>query len=479
MFLIFSTLLFVSILFFCVKGFHINKKGFFLLGTWRDLSFSAKSLKMKLEEQTGLIGRRDFASLFVLTASFAQWTPHVSAKGWFDGERPIPFNPDAEVRPLDPYVGLLPQSALLYLLPSNNKPLRQIQKQVERANALRASYILDADYTAISGEVWENIAQACQACLATLDGFRSQLEPAFSADAPAEVQVLRNEIFAARYDKLKQLLQDIESAAGSKNITELLTAQEDALLTLGDIGEATLSNFPYEISAKKQYDTVPRLFGRAKVELVFERPTGEDEELQIVGNITIIADGFSAPITAGNFVDLCQRGFYNELPLIENNIMTDKGTLNVTVGGTYRNGFIDPITGQLRRVPLEILRYNIATQKQTPRYGSANSRVVTKDPIVQSFRISGAVGMYHPDGDRNGGSSQFFFLPPELHRSKTVDQLNENYSIFGYIVAGKDFISELKPGDQIKSAVVTEGLENLRKIKPSFWKTLVDTFKEE
>jgi peptidylprolyl isomerase len=34
------------------------------------------------------------------------------------------------------------------------------------------------------------------------------------------------------------------------------------------------------------------------------------------GNLTVVVDGYSAPVTAGNFVDLVQRGFYNGLEFI-------------------------------------------------------------------------------------------------------------------------------------------------------------------
>jgi cyclophilin family peptidyl-prolyl cis-trans isomerase len=33
------------------------------------------------------------------------------------------------------------------------------------------------------------------------------------------------------------------------------------------------------------------------------------------GTLRIVVDGFNAPITAGNFVDLVQRGFYNNMEI--------------------------------------------------------------------------------------------------------------------------------------------------------------------
>jgi peptidylprolyl isomerase len=79
---------------------------------------------------------------------------------------------------------------------------------------------------------------------------------------------------------------------------------------------------------------------------------------RVIGNITIVVDGFNAPISAGNFIDLCQRGFYNKLPFRVANVSgrADGPAIPVVVGGTYKDGFIDPIKGKQRRVPLEIMR---------------------------------------------------------------------------------------------------------------------------
>lgn len=33
------------------------------------------------------------------------------------------------------------------------------------------------------------------------------------------------------------------------------------------------------------------------------------------GTLRIVADGFNAPVTAGNFIDLVQRGFYNGMEI--------------------------------------------------------------------------------------------------------------------------------------------------------------------
>lgn len=93
-----------------------------------------------------------------------------------------------------------------------------------------------------------------------------------------------------------------------------------------------------------------------------------------VGNITLIIDGFNAPISAGNFIDLCQRGFYNKLPLKFDKVRSGKKgetEIDLVVGGRYKTGFVDPITGKQRRVPLEIMRAEAEGNK--PFYGQARN----------------------------------------------------------------------------------------------------------
>ena len=73
--------------------------------------------------------------------------------------------------------------------------------------------------------------------------------------------------------------------------------------------EFLVRRFPYDVPTEGQYSYLPRLLGRAKVTFTMRRKN------KIMGNFTIVADGFAAPITAGNFVDLSVRNFYTGLPI--------------------------------------------------------------------------------------------------------------------------------------------------------------------
>ncbi|MGL5034939.1 MAG: peptidylprolyl isomerase, partial [Microcystaceae cyanobacterium] len=88
----------------------------------------------------------------------------------------------------------------------------------------------------------------------------------------------------------------------------------------------------------------PRLEGKATVEMIVNGSP-----------ITIEVDGENAPITAGNFVDLVERGVYNGL--VFHRVVKDPQPFVVQGGdpkGNGTGGFVDPATQKTRDVPLEI-----------------------------------------------------------------------------------------------------------------------------
>ena len=90
----------------------------------------------------------------------------------------------------------------------------------------------------------------------------------------------------------------------------------------------------------EEYQDYPQLRGRATVELQTSQ-----------GDLTIVLDGFNAPLTAGNFVDLVQRKFYNGLPFTRS-----EESYIVQAGDPPGEavGFVNPKTKQYRAIPLEI-----------------------------------------------------------------------------------------------------------------------------
>ncbi|WP_210407291.1 peptidylprolyl isomerase, partial [Hydrocoleum sp. CS-953] len=163
-----------------------------------------------------------------------------------------------------------------------------------------------------------------------------------------------------------------------------------------------------------------------------------------------------APVTAGNFVDLVQRGFYDGLDFIRSE---ESYVLQAGDPPGPEVGFIDPDSGEYRNIPLEIL---VKGDKE-PIYSFTLEEIGRfREQPVLPFSAYGTVAMARPEAENDGASSQFFFFlfQPELTPAG-ANLLDGRYTVFGYVVEGKKVLEELGKGDKIISAKVVAGLENL------------------
>ena len=180
---------------------------------------------------------------------------------------------------------------------------------------------------------------------------------------------------------------------------------------------------------------------------------GKATVVQVINGqpVTIEVDGINAPITAGNFVDLVERGVYDGVMFHR---VVRQPTPFVVQGGDPRSkdttipasalgtgNFIDPDTNQARFIPLEIKPQG-ATQ---PVY----SQVVTQTPQLQN--TVGAVAMARSSA-LDSASSQFYFDLANL------PSLDGNYAVFGYVTQGFDTVNAVQQGDRISSAKVVQGI---------------------
>lgn len=188
---------------------------------------------------------------------------------------------------------------------------------------------------------------------------------------------------------------------------------------------------------------LPRLEGTAVVEMTINGSP-----------VLIEVDGNNAPVTAGNFVDLVERGVYNGLSF--HRVVTSPEPF-VAQGGDPRGngtgGFTDPTTKKERQVPLEIKLNGQAK----PQYGKGVGRQAgVSAPSVVLGHKRGAIAMARsqmPDS----ASSQFYFALSDL------DFLDGDYAVFGHVTKGMETVDKIKQGDKIDSAKVISGLENLKK----------------
>ncbi|MCU0533780.1 MAG: peptidylprolyl isomerase [Hydrococcus sp. Prado102] len=316
-----------------------------------------------------------------------------------------------------------PNAILRYSLPIDNKAVRDIQGAIEDiSNYLR-------------GKRWGPIEKDVKTALKIVNSKESDLLASVSSDRQPNAQALIAQI---KDDLIK--LQDAVKAQDKENVWAIRRA---LLNNVTDLEELMVQGFPFEIPA--EYSNLPQLKGRATVDV---------ETTQ--GTMTIVVDGYSAPINGGNFVDLVDRGFYDGLPFtpLEDNFVVQTGD-----PPGDEAGFIDPKTKQYRAIPLEILM----KEEELPTYGiTLEDAGIYLPDLALPFNAYGAVALARPSMDANGGSSQFFFFKFDNELTPPgFNLMDGRYSVFGYVVDGKEVLDKLTDKDKIISAKVVAGLDNL------------------
>ena len=186
--------------------------------------------------------------------------------------------------------------------------------------------------------------------------------------------------------------------------------------------------------------TFPKLEGTATVEMVV------DGEI-----ISIEVNAEDAPVTASNFIDLVEDGFYDGLMFhrVEEGFVAQGGdpqSLEIDdpeeLGG---GGFIDPDTDEERTIPLEIKPEGAEEPIYSQTFDDAGIEEEPELPHTQ-----GAIAMARTN-DPDSASSQFYFALEDLQ------QLDGSYAVFGYVDEGIDFLDDIEEGDIITSAKVVEG----------------------
>lgn len=195
---------------------------------------------------------------------------------------------------------------------------------------------------------------------------------------------------------------------------------------------------------------LPRLEGQATVELMVNGSP-----------ITIEVNGEDAPITAGNFVDLVERGVYDGTrfhrvvrepePFVVQGGDPQSADASVPVSQLGTGGFTDPETGQPRMIPLEILPEGADQPTYSKTFQQAG---ITESPALTHER--GAVAMARSEFP-DSASSQFYITLTD------VPFLDGSYAVFGQVTDGMDVVDGIEQGDAIESATVVEGLENLQR----------------
>ncbi len=316
------------------------------------------------------------------------------------------------------------QAILRAALPINNSSVRELQANLEDIGTqLRAV------------RRWGAVSQDLSKATRILTERQTEiLASVIDAQKPAAETLIA---------ELKQQLNEMQQLVEAQDKNALREKRQAVLNQVSQLEESMVQAFPYEVPS--EYSHLPQLKGRATIQVKTTK-----------GDLFIVVDGYSAPVTAGNFVDLVQRHFYDGLEFTR---AEESYVLQIGDPPGPAEGFIDPKTKQYRSVPLEILVKGDAK----PTYGiTLEDAGRFREQPVLPFASYGTVAMARPNEEADGGSSQFFFFlfEPELTPAG-LNLLDGRYSVFGFVVEDKEVLGEIKEGDKIVSAQVIRGADNL------------------
>ena len=319
-----------------------------------------------------------------------------------------------------------PYTILRNSLPIEQKELREIQNQIEDTT------------DALRGSRWPTIVKAISKSKFLINNKKTKIIESIPINKKEEGEKIISSI------KIK--IEKLAESANQKDKNEFLNLRRASLSEIGNLERLIVKDeFPYTIPSK--YDSLPRLLGRATVEISTSK-----------GDMTAIIDGFNAPLTAGAFIDLAEKGFYDKLPI---NRAEEFFVLQTGDPKGDQIGYVDPETNEERHVPLEI---RVPDRSDTIYESSFEELGLYTETPTMPFATVGTLGWAHSDKDLNDGSSQFFFFLYEAELNPAGRNLIDGrYAAFGYVVEGEEILSTLEINDQINYIKVIDGSDRLKK----------------
>mmetsp|Transcript_33160 Transcript_33160/g.38613 ORF Transcript_33160/g.38613 Transcript_33160/m.38613 type:complete len:601 (+) Transcript_33160:229-2031(+) len=340
---------------------------------------------------------------------------------------------------------LIIEICMLELLPEKNAVFRALEKYILKVSSLR-----DNDESP-SKETFEELSKIMRTTLNYLDDQRLKLAPVFNQEDSTLLSIEKATRGETLIENLRDAISNLIHQTKIGNLDGTLMGQKIALRSLAEVGELLVESFPYAVPTVGKFSFLPRLLGRAQVTFTITRPPSKSErgsKEQVLGNVTILADGFAAPITAGNFVDLSSRNFYTGLPvkemkkrlgarptltLPENNVVTydiastvekltgegsvvqkaidnvikltektsnseeeddstkaapDTISTTMPIMGSFNEGFYDPLTAKPRRIPLEVVQYDNLIGRARLSYESSFTSNISASSKLSKLKAS-------------------------------------------------------------------------------------------
>ncbi|RYR68332.1 hypothetical protein Ahy_A03g014831 isoform A [Arachis hypogaea] len=332
----------------------------------------------------------------------------------------ILYSPDTKV----PRTG---EVALRRAIPANAN-MKSIQDSLEDI-----SYLLRIPQRKPYGTMEGNVKKALKIAV--------DQKESILASIPAELKEKGSLVHASLINGkggLQALLQSIKEQDADKVSVNLASALD------------TVAELEHQEYLSCCHSNMCNTHGRGTVEFTIEKGDGSTfspvgGESKKTATIQVVIDGYSAPLTAGNFAKLVMDGAYDGVKLSTSNqaILSDNGA-------DKNSGF---------SVPLEIM----PSGQFEPLYKTTLSVQDGELPVLP-LSVYGAVAMAHNEvSDEYSSPYQFFFYLYDK-RSAGLGGISFDegqFSVFGYTTNGRDILPQIKTGDIIRSAKLVEGQDRL------------------
>ncbi|KAG7669149.1 putative Peptidyl-prolyl cis-trans isomerase CYP37, chloroplastic [Nannochloris sp. 'desiccata'] len=311
-----------------------------------------------------------------------------------------------------------PEAALRRSIPAFNQDVKAIQKELESIQ-----YKLRIPQRKPWGMMGQDLAGAVDIASSDQRMLRGVLPP----DRETAVAIVAD---------VRSDLGKVAAALALKDSDRTSIRVYNALEHLSALELLQAPGLPYPIPA--QYASLPRLTGRA------------GPQSRAVLRLTV--DGYTAPLTAGKFVQNVLDGEYDGQRLIVTRDSIQAGDQGKDIGALpleiMPNGDLEPVY----RLPLDVRSGEI--------------------PVLP-LSIYGAAAMTHlPGADASVGfvSSRQFFIYKYERQSSGLAGLSFDegaFGVFGYITSGSDQLYRIENGDRLVSARLIEGKDKLTSGSPS------------
>ncbi|KAK3020633.1 hypothetical protein RJ639_047854 [Escallonia herrerae] len=376
-------------------------------------------------------GMKRFESAVSVLIIFVQLTSPIPLSGWDSWSifpaKAVLYSPDTKV----PRTGEL---ALRKAIPANPN-MKVIQDSLEDL-----SYLLRIPQRKPYGTMEGNVKKALKIAIDDKESILASL--------PADTREKGYALYSSLIDE-KGGLQTLLGYIKDKDPDKVSVGLASSLDTVAQLELLQAPGLSFLLPA--QYAKYPRLTGRGIVKFVIEKGDGSTfspeagGEQRKTATVQVVVDGYSAPLTAGNFAKLVVDGAYDGVMLntTDQAILSDKGR-------EKNSGY---------SVPLEIM----PSGQFEPLYKTPLSVQDGELPVLP-LSVYGAVVMAHSDVSEEYSSPYqfFFYLYDKSYAGLGGLSFDEGqFSVFGYTIAGREILPQIKSGDIIQSARLVEGQDHL------------------